>query len=337
MKIWAQTQAPRVDRKAVVPYVFNGKLYGDVEKIITAGEMMGYGLARPLGEMLTSEASRKELVQKVVLDVEIGREKVVPLYDAIYQTIVDANFPKVLDYKWEQYGQVLFTEHLEGQEVRFGSLRAEQGPNTTILGYATGWEFTKEMTLFNQAFTLEMLSQAIGEAHAALENHLTVGSLVSATYASGNKTAYQGTTTDPTWLRLYLSIKKGLSDAAKAKRPASVLVASAVNQNDIEQAIKGGQVGGTVYPALSGISDIVYYDGWEVVVDKKTYTYSGVASTKLYLVRPKRGFKRLVKQDLLVQANMGDITTLVDSQIVADFWQGEYAAIGNNVQEVTIG
>jgi hypothetical protein len=128
-----------------------------------------------------------------------------------------------------------------------------------------------------------------------------------------------------------------LDDASAKKRPATVLLVSGANKSLVEQALKGGQVGGTVYPAISGITDVVYYDGWEVTVAKKTTTYDGVNAAKAYLVRPKRGFKRLVKQDLLVQATMGDISTLTESQIVADSWEGIYAAVGNNVQELTIG
>jgi hypothetical protein len=103
-----------------------------------------------------------------------------------------------------------------------------------------------------------------------------------------------------------------------------------------EEALRGGQVGGTIIPPVSGITDIIYYDGWSVTVGKKAYTYDGITEGLCYLIRPKRGFKSLQKQDLMVQATMGDLTTLTESQIVADFWHGVYAAVGNNAQEVTI-
>jgi hypothetical protein len=335
MRIWSQDTKPAKDLIAKVPFSLNGQLL-DVEKKITAGEMEYFSLSKPIGEMLTSEASRKELLQKVVLDVEMGKETVANLYSPIYDTIADPNLPRTLDAQWEQYGAVYFTEHLEGDEVKFGSLQAEKGPITTIVGYAAGFEYTKEMVIFNQTWSLELLNKALGEAHVALKNNLHLSPFINATYASGNKTAFQGETTDPTWVRINKTLRQAVADTAKAKRPGTILLAAGANKPAIEEALRGGQVGGTIIPPVSGITDIIYYDGWSVTVGKKAYTYDGITEGLCYLIRPKRGFKSLQKQDLMVQATMGDLTTLTESQIVADFWHGVYAAVGNNAQEVTI-
>jgi len=128
-----------------------------------------------------------------------------------------------------------------------------------------------------------------------------------------------------------------LADAAKAKRPGTMLLASTANRADIEMALKGGhQIEGTVYPAISGIQSVIYYDGWEIAVGKKSYTYNGVPQDKAYLIRPKRGFKELVKQDLRVEATSGDLSRLIESQIVAYAYRGVYAAIEENVQEISL-
>ncbi|HHY47101.1 MAG TPA: aspartate ammonia-lyase [Firmicutes bacterium] len=339
MKVWSIEELKAARRQGTfeekVPFVLNGKTY-EVTKKIVNGEMEAFELSKPIGEMLTSEASRKELLQKVVLDVELGREQVPILYTPIYERIQDANFPKLLEAKWAQYGTVIFTEHLEGEEVRFGSLQAEQGPTVAILGYAAGFEYTKEMEIFNQVFNLELLNRAFGEAYNAKLNDMHLGPILSFVYPAGNKTAFQGDVADPRWLRVYKTLVKALADTAVAKRPATVLLAASADRPDIEQALRGGQVNGTTYPPVSGISDIIYYDGWSTQVGKKTYTYSGVAAGKCYLIRPKRGFKELVKQDLQINATMGDITRLVESQIVGDFWRGVYAALTENVQEVAL-
>ena len=65
------------------------------------------------------------------------------------------------------------------------------------------------------------------------------------------------------------------------------------------------------------------------------YSYGGVTPGKAYLIRPKRGFKELLKQDLRVEAAMGDLTRLVDSQIVAYAHRGVFAAVEENVQEIS--
>jgi len=114
-------------------------------------------------------------------------------------------------------------------------------------------------------------------------------------------------------------------------------LASTADQANIEMALRGGhQIEGTVYPAISSIQSVIYYDGWETVVGEKTYSYPGVTPGKAYLIRPKRGFKELVKQDLRVEATSGDLSRLIESQIVAYAYRGVYAAIEENVQEITL-
>ncbi len=321
-----------------VPFVLDGKLF-EVEKKIVNGEMETFELSRPIGEMLTSGSLEqfKDLLRKVVLDVELGREQVQLLYQPVYERIQDANLPRVIDAKWALTGTVVFTEHIEGEEVKFGRLQAEQGPTARILTYAAGFEYTKEMKDFNEAFSMELLNRGIGEAYNALLNHIHLYPILSFNYPAANKTAYQGVTGDLAWVGVYKTLTKAIADAAKAKRPGTVLLASTADQANIEMALKGGhQIEGTVYPAVSGIQSVIYYDGWETTVGKKTYSYPGVTPGKAYLIRPKRGFKELVKQDLRVEATSGDLSRLVESQIVAYAYRGVYCAVEENVQEIAL-
>ncbi len=342
MKIYSQDVLKEARRQGAytekMPFVLDGKLY-EVDKKIVNGEMETLELSRPVGEMLTSGSVEqfKDLLRKVVLDVELGREQVQLLYQPIYDRIQDANLPRVLDAKWALTGTVIFTEHIEGEEVKFGRLQAEQGPIARILTYTAGFEYTKEMKDFNEAFSVEILNRGIGEAYNALLNHIHLYPIISFNYQAANKTAYQGEATDPAWVRVYKTINKALADAAKAKRPGTVLLASTADQANIEMALKGGhQIEGTVYPAISGIQSVIYYDGWEITVGKKSYTYDGVTAGKAYLIRPRRGFKELLKQDLRVEATSGDLSRLIESQIVAYAYRGVYAAIEENIQEISL-
>lgn len=342
MKIYSQDVLKEARRKGTfetkVPFVLDGKLY-EVDKKIVNGEMETLELSRPVGEMLTSGSVEqfKDLLRKVVLDVELGREQVQLLYQPIYDRIQDANLPRVLDAKWALTGTVVFTEHMEGEEVKFGRLQAEQGPVARILTYTAGFEYTKEMKDFNEAFSVEILNRGMGEAYNALLNHIHLSPIVGFSYKSANKTSYQGASGDLAWVGVYKTLTKAISDAAVAKRPGTVLLASTADQANIEMALRGGhQIEGTVYPAISGIQAVIYYDGWETVVGKKTYSYPGVAPGKAYLIRPKRGFKELVKQDLRVEATSGDLSRLVESQIVGYAYRGVYAAVEENVQEISL-
>lgn len=341
-KVYSQETLKEARRQGTytekVPFVLDGKYY-EVEKKIVNGEMETFELSRPIGEMLTSGSLEqfKDLLRKVVLDVELGREQVQPLYQPIYDRIQDANLPRVIDAKWALTGTVVFTEHIEGEEVKFGRLQAEQGPVARILTYTAGFEYTKEMKDFNEAFSVEILNRGMGEAYNALLNHIHLSPIVGFNYKSANKTSYQGASGDLAWVGVYKTLTKAISDAAVAKRPGTVLLASTADQANIEMALKGGhQIEGTVYPAISGIQSVIYYDGWEVTVGKKSYSYSGVTPGKAYLIRPKRGFKELVKQDLRIEATSGDLSRLIESQIVGYAYRGVYAAVEENVQEISL-
>lgn len=342
MKIYSQDYLKEARRQGTytekVPFVLDGKLY-EVEKKIVNGEMDTFELSRPIGEMLTSGSVEqfKDLLRKVVLDVELGREQVQLLYQPIYERIQDPNLPRVLDAKWALTGTVVFTEHMEGEEVKFGRLQAEQGPTARILTYTAGFEYTKEMKDFNEAFSVEILNRAMGEAYNALLNHIHLYPIIGFSYKAANKTAYQGADGDPAWVGVYKTLVKAVADAATAKRPGTILLAASADQHLIEMALRGGhQIEGTIYPAVTGIQSVIYYDGWEVTVGKKSYSYNGVTQGKGYLVRPKRGFKELLKQDLRVEATAGDLSRLVESQIVGYAYRGVYAAVEENVQEIEL-
>lgn len=321
-----------------VPFVFNGQEYFVAKKIVN-GEMETFELARPIGEMLTSGSVEqfKELLQKTVLDVELGREQVPILYTPIYDRMEDANMPKLIDAKWALYGVVVFTEHIEGEEVKFGRLQAEAGPVARLMTYTAGFEYTKEMKDFNDSFSVEVLNRSMGEAYNALLNHIHFYPIINFNYPAANKTAFQGAAEDDLWVRYYKTLNKALSDARAKKRPGTILLASSLDKDNIEMALKGGyQINGTTYPAVSGIESVIYYDGWSVKVGKKTYDYAGVSQGKAYLVRPKRGFKELIKQDLRIEASGGDLSRLVESQVVGYAYRGAYAAVEENVQEISL-
>lgn len=347
-KVWSIDELKAQKRSGIietqVPFVLDGKVYSAPKRIVN-GEMETFDFGKPIGEMLTNETSRKELLEKVVLDVELGKEQVPVLYTPIYERLQDPNFPQDFEAKWAQYGTVVFFEHMEGEEVKFGSLQAEEGPIAHIKGYTAGFEYTKEIEIFNQTFNLELLNRAFGEAYSAILNHMHLGAITEYSYDSANVTGpvyvdeAGKVLTDATGshyiLSLRATLRQALTDTRKAKRPGSILLASSADQEDITEALASFTIQATPYRALEGISDVIYYDGWNTQVGKKSYSYPGVDEGTAYLIRPKRGFKELIKQDLQINATMGDITRLVESQIVGDFWRGVFAAVDENVQKIT--
>ncbi|MDU5945455.1 aspartate ammonia-lyase [Paenibacillus macerans] len=320
-----------------VPFVLDGQRF-EVAKKIVNGEMSIPRWTKPVGEMLSlgSAESYKELLGKVTLDVELGREKVPLLYKEIYELVSDPNLPELLDPKWALSGTVIFAEHMEGQEVKFGSVRAEQGPAARVVTYSAGFEYTKQMIDFNRTFEIDILNRGMGEGYNALLNHIHLSPIVSYAYKPANKTAYQGKDGEERWVSIWRTLDAAGSAAGTAKRQGSVLLANSADRNAIETALKGFTYNGTTYAAISGITTVIYYDGYSVTVGKKEYSYAGVAPGKAYLIRPKRGFKELLKRDLQIETTQGDLTRLVQAEMIGYAYRGVYAAVEENVQEIAL-
>src|SRR5690625_5104304 len=170
-----------------IPYVFNGKTES-IKRTVQSGEADQIQLDNLSGEMIISTDIKRTLAQKTVLDVELGREEVPLLYQPIYETLTDANFPRLLDARWAQHGSVVFLEHLEGEEVKFGSLSAEEGPVARLTGYTGGFQWTKETELFNEVYLIDIFNRAFGRAHNVLLNHIHLAPIAQFEYKASHTT-----------------------------------------------------------------------------------------------------------------------------------------------------
>jgi hypothetical protein len=320
-----------------VGFVLDGQRY-EVQKRIVNGEMALPRWSRPFGEMVSlgSVESYKELLGRVTLDVELGRERVPLLYREIYDLVSDPNLPQVMDTKWAMTGTVIFAEHQEGQEVKFGSLRAEQGPTARIITYSAAFEYTIEMMEYNRAFEADLLHRSMGEGYNALLNHIHLHPIISYNYKPANKTAYQGKEGEEAWVSVWRTLTQAQKDAGTAKRQGNILLANSADQTAIEMALKGFTHSGTTYAPIQGVTTVIYYDGYAITVGKKDYSYAGVAPGKAYLIRSKRGFKELLKKDLQIDTTQGDLSRLVKAQMVGYAFRGVYAAVEENVQEIEL-
>lgn len=337
--------------EAQVPYQIGsrkgvgGKLKHVLKKVVN-GEFQTYDLSKPIGEMIATSAGAEELLQKVVLDVELGREQVPILYTPIYERLEDRNFPQVFDAKWIQYGVVVFLEHMEGEEIKFGHIEAMEGPIARIVTYAAGFEYTEDMEEYHATFEMELLNRAFGEGYNALLNELHFAPIRDYSYTSANQTDavyldVEGNLKDNATgahplLSLRETLKQGIADARVAKRQGTILLIAGQNEVPIQEALGSLHVRGTDFPAIGGIENIISYDGWSVKVGKRDYEYDGIDSDKAYLIRPRRGFKELVKHDLRVDADVADLSRLIMNQIVGRARRGVFSAVEQNVQEISL-
>jgi len=335
----AERRARDVD--TLVPYTLNGELR-EIAKKIVKGEMEVFEFQRPLGEMITTPAGLENIVQKSVIDLELGRENVPLLYTPIYRRVEDANFTQFIDVAPFTGVNVIFVEHMELEEVKFGSRKIGAKDTVPIVTYAAGLQWTEDMVLYDKTWEIAEANRSFGEAFNALLNHIHLNPITGYAYAAKNKTAADATGATA-MEKLRNTIKAGLVHAAQDKntdtrspRRPNILLAHSSRRWDIEECLQRMQIGGSVYPAISQIDILIFYDGWSTVVGEKTYEYSGVNTGKAYLIEGQKYFRELIKHDLRIDASGADISRLVEDAMVGRARRGVIASPANAVEELTL-
>jgi len=327
--------------EVAVPYIINGETRTVTKKIVN-GEMEVYDLDRPIGEMITTPTGLDNLVQKSVIDLELGREEVPILYTPVYRKVEDPNFSEHVDISPFTNAQIVFLEHLELEGVKFGSRKVGSKDTVPIITYTAGLEWTEDMALYDKTWEMAEANRSMGEAYNALLNHIHLYPIISLNYAAKNKTAADAT--GNTLLeKMRNTLKAALIHASqdkntdtKAPRRPNILLAHSSRRWDVEECLQRMQIGGTVYPAISQIDTLIFYDGWSAAVGEKTYTYAGVDAGKAYLIEGQKYFRELVKHDLKVDATGGDLKRLVENAIVGRVRRGVVASPANAVEEITL-
>ena len=299
-----------------------------------------------LQEMITSDQGAQELVDQVTFDLYEGAEEIELVYKQFYNTITDANLPEIVPLKSADSLQVVFLQHVEGGEIQFGAMAPGERKTVEILTWATGFQFTEEFVLYNKTWEMSENARAVGRAHNILRNHLGLGPIVVGNYVTtgggleAQKAAQKAGTAQ---LIAYTtdaqtSLKNGLKVLPKANKILvnsfdyeTVLEAIASDVFDNNSALKGS------LSRRIKADDVVAYDGAEVTVGKRDYTYDGVDAGFAHLVVAKSAsFRELVKHELLVDSDNKDLSRLVLDQTVARARLGIYAAIGGETGAVKV-
>lgn len=315
---------------------------------VVNGEVETFAFDRTIGEMIASDETQDYFLKEVYLEIELGRDNEPILYKPLYETLTDPNFPQVFKAIWMQEGRVVFLEHIEGDEIKFGTRYAEEGDTANIITHAGGFEYTEDMVVYNQTFNMQMLNRAMGESHNMLLNHLHFYPIISYGYTSANQTPASTEYDTPAqpdwsdWTRKVMNTRKTLIDAVEASRLAtpsrkgSKLVIHPSNEQLITDALGNIQVSGEFPTNVVGIDEVIAYDGASITVGAKTYTYTGCPTTKAYLVMPRKYMKELIKHDLRVDADNADLSRLIEQQLVGRSRRGVYAGTERSVQEITL-
>ena len=86
-------------------------------------------------------------------------------------SVSDASLPKNVSVNTMGPGGVVFEEVFEGGEVKFSGITCGQY-TVPIRHWATGLEYSKDLVIFNEFWTVPIFERQMGVAHNALLNHL---------------------------------------------------------------------------------------------------------------------------------------------------------------------
>ncbi len=287
-------------------------------------------------EMIGTGDGAQDFLEKTTYDAYQGREAVELLYKDIYSTREDATFPKVMTAK--EYGpvQVVFVEKLEGEEVKFGELGPGQEKTVRFHTYAAGLEWSEDMVEYNEFWSLTDASIAFGENYNKLLNHLHLYPIISGSYTTtgggdqGQKTAQkEGTAQLIAWnSNLITTLERVRTVLPKGSIVLHNSSDSVYFERQIATDLLDDQ--GTPGPVKRWWSTLnfVEYDGEEVQVGDKTYTYGGVPAGFIFVIVPKRNFIEYIKHDLRIDSGRADISRLIVDQMVGRARRAVFAALG---------
>jgi hypothetical protein len=325
-----------------VPYVFAGEMRS-MEKRIENGRMQVFELAKPIGELIQTPAGLEALIQNSVIQLEVGREEVPLLYKPIYRSIEDSNFTRNVDIAPFVRAQCVFLEHMEMEEVKFGTKWAGPRDTVPIVTFASGFQITEDMRLYDTTWEIAEMNRSMGEAYNALLNNLHLLPIIAAVYPAANITGAVVNPAMPRTVNIRQTLRQGLIDSyadvnavTGRRRYPNILLAQHADRFDIEEALQKMHINATEYPGLKGIDTIIYYDGWTGNVGERTYNYLGVPALTCYLIEGQRYFRELIKHDLRIDADNADLSRLIEEQIVARCRRGVISYPLLSVQQVTL-
>ena len=330
------------------------------------GSLKKLNLTKPMGEFLGSSAMVEELAQYVTVQIESGRDEHPLLYKPIYQTISNPNLPRLIDSGFQMYADSVWLKHLEGQEVRFGTTRAEQGPTVPMITYTNGFEWDEDVEVYDEGWKVELANKSLGDSYNALLNHIYLSPLLGFNYAAvGNTTALQTAPSGNRLEAIRLTLRKALADAAlkedgfgrrHAIRPTIALcsLATAYELNDALSLISDtssigagtnatdlflGRQSDTAgpNPSVNQISSIIVYEGDNMQMGNLRWGYEGAAADEVLLIQPKRNTFEYIKHDMRVDTERpSDISRLVIAQMVARTRRGMLAVPESSMWKVAL-
>ena len=298
-------------------------------------------LKQPYARLITTSEGMGAVTNKVVIEVADAREDVPLLYGPIYRSIRSDDLPKNIDTDYLINADVVFLQRWEGGEVYFGRLSKGAPATFPIVNYSAGFEWTREVEMYNELWRIELLNQAFGRAYNALLNHLHLSPILTYSYTAANQTPADATAGADLYTRMRNTLIAAYRTAATAKRPGNILLINSADRFTLaDSMVRRFDNNGNALTAVDFIDTVIMYDGYSITVGDKTYTYTGVTAGKGYLIRAQDKMVEAVKteggRDLTIETDtQPDISRRIAGQMMAHTYRGVYADIANSVEEIT--
>lgn len=295
-------------------------------------------LADAQGEMNGAD-DLKKVIQHTVVNMSAGQAEYPTIYQHIYDKIVNANFTETVDVADFIGMKAAFGVVQGGESVPLAKYKVEKTNAVKFLTYALGYSISEIWLDYNQFWKIEQANKAVGIAYNAALDHLYLSPIISSSYtgkAITNKESGSGLAA------VHKTLYKALKDVTKRRgkdgyilRPTIALCNSST-AIDVENAVKGLLQEGSQLGALGQIKTVLSYDGWQGNVGNIEYNYPAPEDGEVYLIQPKKGFKELVRKELVRMQQKGNVLDLSAYDVAYHFQRAVIADVANSVHKVKI-
>ena len=284
------------------------------------------------------------------LDITMRKEAKPTVRQSIYKVITNPNFTKNVSVsELNPYGVVFTGNNGNGQSVKQAENRGGQEDIIKQNIYAAGYTHTLLADLFDGGYDAARLNDGVAVGYSAIRDDLAIAPIVAGTYTGAKATAASTSGTARQEL-LYNTMSNGVDDLAKRKDPITgkslgygdmVVLASEYDAAHIQFVLKGGlpSVNEKKYPGIPSIDTVVGYDGEVITLENETFTYAGITSGAVYLIKRSRYLQIAEKLGLTVETDANpSVANLAREQKAYYFVEALYNAKGilNNIQKVTL-
>jgi hypothetical protein len=277
------------------------------------------------------------------------------LFQSIYNTLSNPNFSKTIKVQ-ELYPIGVVFEENEGSNdsVPMGDHKTGSIETLEQQIMAAGYTWDLAFELWNDLFEMQRLNDAVAVGYSAEVNDSHLEPIISADYGAADTAKHTdastiGDTWQEKWYNTILNARRGLReryDPITNKRidtSGTVLLCSTADAEDIMWVINGqlnSPADSKNLATIPGIQTVLGYDGEDITVGGKSYSYTGVTDGTCYLIKPiARGFISAWKRQLttLTQSE-GNILKLERERKAWYYVRGIYNTFGiaNYVQKITL-